>query len=170
MVATKEQERKALEKIRKIVAELGEDSYLATAFEGCFDDAEANINEDAAYSYKGRYESAEVAYNECFNDLQELRKELERANAQIEEQKARISKLNARIIPGDDMACMCGLVKDRILDCETNRAKAAERIVDLAENPQDKEFRLAVATHKQAKADITYCQELLRRVDQAYRA
>ena len=36
--ATKEQERETLEKIKQMVAELGPQSYLATAFEGCFED------------------------------------------------------------------------------------------------------------------------------------
>ena len=42
MVATKEQELKALEKIKKIMADLGEDSYIGMAFEGCFEIAEDN--------------------------------------------------------------------------------------------------------------------------------
>ncbi len=46
MYATKEQERAALEKIRKIVAELGEDSYIGIAFDGCFEMAEQNIEND----------------------------------------------------------------------------------------------------------------------------
>ena len=58
-MTTKEQERKALERIKKIVAELGEDSYIATAFEGCFEIAEQNIDLDAAYSMKGRWEYSE---------------------------------------------------------------------------------------------------------------
>ena len=36
-LATKEQERKALEKIKKIVEELGKGSYIGTAFAGCFE-------------------------------------------------------------------------------------------------------------------------------------
>lgn len=43
MAATKEQERKALARIKKIVEELGEDSYIGMAFEGCFEAAEATI-------------------------------------------------------------------------------------------------------------------------------
>lgn len=43
MAATKEQEQKALEKIKKIVTDLGEDSYISMAFEGCFEIAEGNI-------------------------------------------------------------------------------------------------------------------------------
>ena len=35
-MVTKEQERKALEQIEKIVSALGADSYVATAFDGCF--------------------------------------------------------------------------------------------------------------------------------------
>lgn len=47
-MTTKEQERKALEKIRKIIAELGTDSYVGTAFNGCFEWAEKNIENDFA--------------------------------------------------------------------------------------------------------------------------
>jgi septal ring factor EnvC (AmiA/AmiB activator) len=46
MIATKEQERKTLEKIKQMVAELGENSYLAAAFTGAFELAEQNIEND----------------------------------------------------------------------------------------------------------------------------
>ena len=58
-MTTKEQERKALEKIRKIVEELGENSYVGTAFDGCFEIAENNIEDDFACSMKQRAETAE---------------------------------------------------------------------------------------------------------------
>ena len=58
-MTTKEQERKALEQIRKIVEGLGENSYVGTAFAGCFEDAEDNIENDFAMSMKDRYESEE---------------------------------------------------------------------------------------------------------------
>lgn len=58
-MTTKEQERKALEQIRKIVEELGEGSYIATAFEGCFEIAEENIENDFACSMKQRLETSE---------------------------------------------------------------------------------------------------------------
>lgn len=54
--ATKQQERDTLEVIRKMVAELGPDSYIATAFEGCFEIAEQNIEYDFADSMAGRLE------------------------------------------------------------------------------------------------------------------
>ena len=57
MMSTKEQELKALEKIRKIVEDLGEESYIGTAFEGCFEIAEENIENDFACSMKNRWET-----------------------------------------------------------------------------------------------------------------
>ena len=57
--ATKDQERDALATIKKLVEDLGPQSYLATAFEGCFQDAEDNIENDFAFSMKARYEAAE---------------------------------------------------------------------------------------------------------------
>jgi len=56
-MTTKEQEREALEQIKKIIEELGRGSYVATAFEGCFEDAERNIENDFACSMKDRYDS-----------------------------------------------------------------------------------------------------------------
>lgn len=37
MLATKEQEYEALNKIKKIIAGLGENSYIGTALEGCLE-------------------------------------------------------------------------------------------------------------------------------------
>lgn len=55
-MATKDQERKALEKIRKIVEGLGEESYIGKAFEGCFEMAKQNIDSDFWNSWKDKYE------------------------------------------------------------------------------------------------------------------
>ncbi len=49
-MTTKDQERKALAKIKAIVDGLGPDSYLASAFTGAFEIAEQNINLDAAFT------------------------------------------------------------------------------------------------------------------------
>lgn len=63
-MTSKEQERKALEQIRKIVEGLGKDSYVGKAFEGCFEFAEDNINNDFWMSMKERKEAAEFAEDE----------------------------------------------------------------------------------------------------------
>lgn len=71
-MATKRNERETLETIRQMVADLGEQSYLATAFQGCFEDAEDNIDDDAAYSYKGRYEHVREQLDEAKKKIEEL--------------------------------------------------------------------------------------------------
>lgn len=78
-MTTKEQERKALEKIRKIVEELGENSYVGTAFDGCFEIAEDNIEDDFACSMKQRAEIAE----EKLEAAGIIRSNLERENEDL---------------------------------------------------------------------------------------
>lgn len=63
-MTTKEQERKVLAQIKKLVDELGEDSYIGTAFEGCWLIAHDNIENDWACSMKQRAESAEKKLGE----------------------------------------------------------------------------------------------------------
>lgn len=88
-MATKEQERKALEQIRKIVAGLGEDSYVATAFEGCFCDAEDNIENDWALSMNGRWQDAEQKIEE----YKAIRDELVEENKTLKERAERAEKM-----------------------------------------------------------------------------
>lgn len=58
-ISSKEQEKEALELIRGIIRDLGENSYVGAAFEGCSEIAEANIRDDAMCSLKQRLEQAE---------------------------------------------------------------------------------------------------------------
>jgi hypothetical protein len=76
-MATKAQEREALEKIRKIIEELGENSYLGTAFEGFFEIAEDNIENDFGCSMKQRWESAEEKLEAAGIIRSNLEKEVE---------------------------------------------------------------------------------------------
>lgn len=73
--ASKQQERDALEKIRKIVDSLGPDSYLATAFSGCFEDAEQNIDNDFALSMSDRWKYAEQQLEEKKAEIESLKAE-----------------------------------------------------------------------------------------------
>lgn len=97
-MTTKEQERKALEKIRKIVEELGQDSYIGVAFEGVLEDAEQNIEWDAAFSMKARLESADKQYKEVFDKVQEQNKRieaLEAENKELEDRNERLGQICA---------------------------------------------------------------------------
>jgi len=80
-MVTKNDERKALEQIKKIIEKLGDDSYIAVAFEGCFDIAEENIDNDFACSMEQKYkqEHEQVVellkkVNAYYDEIQDLEK------------------------------------------------------------------------------------------------
>ena len=87
MISTKDQERKALEKIKEIVEGLGENSYIATAFEGCFEIAEQNIEYDAADSLKERLEITEKQAEEFKRAGEYYAAEEEKLRAELEQAK-----------------------------------------------------------------------------------
>lgn len=81
MLPSKEQERKALEQIKKILKGLGDNpdnSYVCRAFDGCVEDAESNIENDFGDSYKSRYEYRKA-------DCEMYEKELEKATERAKE-------------------------------------------------------------------------------------
>jgi len=84
-MTTKDQERKALEQIRKIVESLGENSYIGTAFEGCFEMAEKNIEYDSAFSMKNERDNAEFAEEQLRAKVKDQEKEIEVLQQRAEE-------------------------------------------------------------------------------------
>ena len=91
-MATKAEERKALEQIVKIVESLGEDSYIATAMHGMVEDARENIENDFALSMKDRVEDEkkklairEGQLDKMAKELITLRKEKESGLAQLQQ-------------------------------------------------------------------------------------
>lgn len=99
--ATKEQERKAVEQIRAILATLGPDSYTATALDGCLEIAEQNIEFDFADSMKGRLEVAEAEVAKLREKLASSVKDYEAAHEaahQVADDKdAEIARLQAQV-------------------------------------------------------------------------
>ena len=91
MATTKEQERKALEKIRKIVSDLGENSYLSMAFDGCFDIAESNIDNDFGDSPRENLAYAEKQ----IKDLEAKIEHLSEANTVLQN---RMSSMSIEIV------------------------------------------------------------------------
>lgn len=118
-MTTKEQERKALAKIRKIVEELGEDSYIGTAFDGAFEIAEQNIAYDSAFSVRGQLEQAQSANDaereRIARDRDEWRRKaidrsqeiIERENIieKLTSENARLARENANLLEQLDTTC-----------------------------------------------------------------
>ena len=140
MAATKEQERKALEKIKKIVTDLGEDSYISMAFEGCFEIAEGNIENDFGCSMKQRAESsaAEAAkYKEMY----------ESAVKDYEAEKRTVEEL-----------------EQKVLTLEEAGAIKAILIVEFADNPDSAEFKQAVQDNRHNKQLVEESEKLIQRI------
>lgn len=83
-MATKAQEREALLKIRKIVEDLGEDSYIGMAFQGVWEIAEENIENDFG--------------NSCQYYVDALHDEEQKRNQMKDQHTAVILEKNAQII------------------------------------------------------------------------
>ena len=95
-MATKDQERKALEEIRAIVAGLGEESYIGKAFEGCFEIAEGNIDNDFWNSPKECVRTARENADEQRKKVQELKLELQYAEDSAQEWKERFNRIHEK--------------------------------------------------------------------------
>lgn len=131
--ATKQQERDTLEKIQKMVEMLGPDSYLATAFDGCFDLAAENIENDLACSMADRVRRAEKRAAELEDELAESVKDYEAAHAaahEIAAQKdAEIEQLRAQLKQSQETARWNG----QRCDEEATAAGEAQRRAEAAE-------------------------------------
>ena len=167
-IATKQQERDTLEAIRKMVAELGPQSYLATAFEGCFDDAEGNIENDFGDSMKRRWESAEKRITELEGKLRTAELNERDLRAAIEKSKAdastTITALRGQVLSPDDIEDIRQLLSDRATETDETAEKYAAEIVEHADDPAGKEFQEAVRMHRTYTREAEYTRNLLGRV------
>lgn len=175
MSVSKEEERKALNKIKKIVDELGENSYIGAAFDGCFEIAEDNIGNDFCCSMKQRTEAAEKRESESqrkialFEDkLKKLEKDskanLELAHLVAEKKEKEIASLRERVIPDRDIEKISTLISDKIFNVEKEVGNAVRRIVDSADQPESAAFKNAVKDHRVSREELDYWMEIRSRL------
>ena len=126
--ATKQQERDTLAKIKKMVAQLGPDSYLAAAFEGCFELATENIENDWTCSMADRTRRAEKRAEELEEKLAESKNDYEAAHAAAHEVAAQkdleIAQLKDRLSEKSRAEAACASCQNSLL----KKAAEAERI------------------------------------------
>lgn len=167
-MATKRNERDTLEIIRQLVADLGEQSYLATAFQGCFEIAEENIENDFADSLRGRLDAALKKIDKLEDQLAESQKDWEAAHAAnhvlAEEKDAEIAALQAQVLSVDELFDIQMALEERVKDDEEKASKAAAEIVSHADAPDSMEFLEARNAYHIAKHDAEVIQVLLDRV------
>ena len=157
--ATKEQERETLEKIKAMVAELGPQSYLKTAFEVVFEVAEMNIDEDAAYSFPGRVSLLEEQlkemgskYNAAHSDAEVLNSQLDHVREQIAAAQEQIATLKRGHLPEELRRDLWVMTTTEAEASRARMAEAAEKMAVGADNPACVLFKDSVALYRAEKA------------------
>lgn len=160
--ATKEQEREALEKIKAMVAELGPQSYLKTAFEGVFEVAEMNIDEDAAYSFPGRVSLLEEQLKEMGSKYNAARSDVEVLRSQLDHAQEQADALKKQQLPVWLHSAVYGLASEELATSKARMEQAAETMAYYAEAPQDIAFTEAVKGYRAAKERREVCEQIVK--------
>lgn len=155
--ATKEQERKALEKIKKIIKELGENSYIGTAFDGCFEIAENNIENDFCCSMKQRAEEAE-------KEAKHFKEVEEKLSSELEELRKGNEELKSKTLTIDEARKIKSYIHSAKMEAARISDSSAERIVELADNPENPDFIQAVQDNRSAKKRLSECDSIIQRL------
>ena len=165
VLATKDQEREALATIKKIVDELGPGSYIGTAFEGCFQDAEDNIENDFGCSMKQKLESAE-------EDVKALKANLAAAEERLaemgrlveslkEERRGLERKLAGQALPEWLRSELYVLAAEESAASWKRVEESAEIMAELVDTPRDIAFVNAVESFRKAKERRDRCERML---------
>lgn len=133
--ATKDQEREALEKIKAILDTLGPDSYVGTAFEGCLEIAEENIENDFAFSMKQRVEAAVVENTRLKERVKELEDKLAESEKDYEAAHA------AAHLVADEKDAEIQRLKTQVQELSEKLASAEEALEDANEEAGSAEAR-----------------------------
>lgn len=131
-MTTKAEEYKALEQIEKIVSALGADSYIATAFEGCFEVAEGNIDNDFACSMKQRAESAERQAQQKIKEAEASKAEVKRLEGINKELRRDLegteqTLANERKQSAEEISRLNGIISE----CRRDSESMEQQIADL---------------------------------------
>lgn len=157
--ATKDQERETLEKIKAMVAELGPQSYLATAFEGCFADAESNIENDFGDSMQRRWENSMEELSAAKEEINRLKAEIaaaqkkeETLQGQFDFASQHIKKLERQQLPEQLRRDLWVMVTNEAEASRARMAEAADKMAAGADNPGCVLFKDSVTRYRAEKA------------------
>ena len=175
-MTTKAQERKALDQIKKIVESLGADSYIATAFEGCFEIAETNIENDWACSMKQRAESAEKKAEALETGMKDVTERLNRTvkalNLNNENSTSELQRLEEELTEAKKKAIDPWLYKrlwmdytDHVEELKEKMAGLADQMADMATQPDSLGFKKAVETYMSRREKKEMCEQVVRALE-----
>lgn len=175
---SKEQERQAIGKIRKIIEGLGENSYVGTAMEGVLELAEDNIRDDAAYSMKQRAEGAERQVEELKEKNEEQAKVLEhmseivrRHNEEKKELRERVGKAERlaekRKLPQNTYKKLIEIVKEIAREAEIQTIHRADELEQcVGEEVISVEIKNMAEEYRRKRDDMKEYNQILRSLEQ----
>ena len=172
-MTTKEQERQAIAKIRKIVEGLGENSYVGTAMEGVLEVAEENIEYDAAFSLKGRAELAEKreaelkkkneTQAESLAKMAEALKKAEDEKAELRNQVGQFAKEIQRLwLPENTYRVLKAMIEERGEESKQAMDEAAILMSEyVGENKVSENIHDAAADFRRRRKQVSDCRMIL---------
>ena len=164
VLSTKRNERETLEIIRQLVADLGPQSYLGTAFDGCFDDAEINIEDDLAFSMKARYEFAKGKVEELETQLKKAKQNIQVLIKRYDERDAAFERMSSMVLPADDLEDLRQLVAAQVNEAKEKAKVESVTIIQFAKTPDAPEFKEAVNMYDHYTSTAAYYQKILDRI------
>ena len=145
-----------------MVAELGPQSYLKTAFEGVYEVAEMNIDEDAAYSFPGRVNILEEQLREMGSKYNVARSDVEVLRSQLDHAQEQADALKKQQLPVWLHSAVYGLASEELATSKARMEQAAETMAYYAEAPQDIAFAEAVKGYRAAKERREVCEQIVK--------
>ena len=150
---TKEQEKKALAKIEKILEELGNNpdtSYICRAFQGCIEDARENIENDFANSQKDRADYLEKQVENLRREKAELIDAFEAARVQALDRETR-----------DQIGNFLRYEADQ---AKNEARRASLEMLDACENPESDDYKRALMKAQSNKRRAARLEEMLKKL------
>lgn len=160
----KEQEHKALEQIKAIVATLGDDSYIGIALTGCLEDAEENIENDFACNMYDRWQIAEQKLEAAKTEIEELKAKYAEKDKAIVTLGDKVVELMQNSITKTDLKDVTELAKAELNNAQKELKEHAAEIVEYADNTNSIQFRDAVYRHRQSKKLYDHTFALVNRL------
>ncbi len=153
-MTTKAQEQAALDQIRTILATLEPGSYVRTAFEGCSELAQDNIDNDWGTSMKELRDTADQRAEE-------------RAMAKVAE---RMKRLETAVFSLDDMHVIASFTFKRMEHLKRECEKAKDKLALHSDAPDKAPFLNARAEYRWASHELDTAQNLSERIDEVMEA
>ena len=155
-----------------MVDELGPQSYLATAFEGCFQDAESNIENDFGDSMQRRWESAVEKLSALQEEINRLKADLAATQTEAETLRGKfdfasqhIKKLERQRLPEQFRRDLWVMTTSEAEASRARMAEAADKMAVGADNPGCVLFKESVARYRTEKARAESMEQIADALD-----